>query len=66
MTVTVIKSTSDRPVFNMHLYLMFPAFPLNAVIYMVNFRIQSECRKIQTSETPNTDPFYAGSGAHNL
>ena len=37
----------------------FPTFGLNTEIYSVNFRIQSECEKIWTRVTPNTDTFYA-------
>ena len=34
----------------------FPTFGLNREIYS---RIQSECGKMQTGKTPNTDTFYA-------
>ena len=37
----------------------FPAFGLNTVRYGVSLRIQSECEKIRTRKTPNTDTFYA-------
>ena len=37
----------------------FPKFGLNTEGYGVSFRIQSECGKIQTSKTPNTDTFHA-------
>ena len=37
----------------------FPAFGLNTGRYCVSLRIQSECGKIWTRETPNTDTFYA-------
>ena len=36
----------------------FLAFGLNTEIYRENFRIQSECRRIQTRKTLNTDTFY--------
>ena len=36
----------------------FPAFGLNTERYEVSLRIQSECEKIRTRKTPNTDPFY--------
>ena len=36
----------------------FPVFGLNTEIYSVNLRIQSECGKIQTRKTQNTDTFY--------
>ena len=37
----------------------FPAFGLNTERYGVSLRIQSECRKIRTRITPNTDTFHA-------
>ena len=37
----------------------FPAFGLNTERYSVSLRIQSECRKMRTKITPNTDTFYA-------
>ena len=37
----------------------FPAFKLNAEIYGVSLRSQSECGKMRTKITPNTDTFYA-------
>ena len=37
----------------------FPAFGLNMDRYSVSLRIQSECRKIQTKITPNTNTFHA-------
>ena len=37
----------------------FPAFGLNMERYSVSLRMQSECRKIRTGITPNTDTFYA-------
>ena len=36
----------------------FPALELNAERYFVSLRIQSECGKIRTIITPNTDTFY--------
>ena len=39
--------------------LYFPAFGLNTEIYSVNLHIHSECGKLQTRKTPNTDTFYA-------
>ena len=38
----------------------FPAFKLNTERYFLSLRIQSECGKIRTRMTPNTDTFYAG------
>ena len=38
----------------------FPTFGLNTEIYFVNLRIQTECGKIRTRKTPNTDTFYGG------
>ena len=37
----------------------FPALGLNTERYSVSLHIQSECVKIQTRITPNTDTFYA-------
>ena len=37
----------------------FPAFELNTERYGISLRIQSECGKIQTRKTPNTDTFHA-------
>ena len=37
----------------------FPAFGLNTERYGVSLRIQSECGKIRTRITPNTDTFYS-------
>ena len=37
----------------------FPAFGLNTEKYEVSLRIQSECGKIWTRTTPNTDFFHA-------
>ena len=37
----------------------FAAFRLNKERYQVSLRIQSECGKIRTRKTPNTDAFYA-------
>ena len=37
----------------------FLAFGLNTERYGVSLRIQSECGKIRTRTTPNTDTFYA-------
>ena len=37
----------------------FPEFGLNTERYSVSLRIQSECGKIRTRITPNTDTFYS-------
>ena len=37
----------------------FPSFGLNMARYFVSFRIPSECGKIRTRRSPNTDTFYA-------
>ena len=37
----------------------FPAFGLNTERYSVSLCIQSECEKIRTRITPNSDTFYA-------
>ena len=39
--------------------LYFPAFGLNREKYGVSLGIQSECGKIRTRITPNTDTFHA-------
>ena len=39
--------------------LYFPAFGLNTERYSVSLRIQSECGKMRTRITPNTDTFHA-------
>ena len=39
--------------------LHFPAFRLKTERYSVSLRIQSECGKIRTRITPNTDTFHA-------
>ena len=41
------------------LQVSFPAFELNTEKYEVSHRIQSECGKIRTRITQNTDTFYA-------
>ena len=38
----------------------FPAFGLNTEIYSIILRIQTDCGKMQTRKTLNTDTFYAG------
>ena len=37
----------------------FPAFGLNTEKYSVSLRIQSECGKIWSRKTPNTNIFHA-------
>ena len=37
----------------------FPAFGLNVERYFVSLRIQTECGKIRTRKTPNTDTFHS-------
>ena len=37
----------------------FPAFGLNTGRYSVSLRIQSECGRIRTNISPNTDTFHA-------
>ena len=37
----------------------FPTFELNTERYSVSLRTQSECGKMRTKITPNTDTFYA-------
>ena len=50
-----VKSVRIRSNFGPH----FPAFKLNTKRYSVFLHIQSECWKIWTRITPNTDNFYA-------
>ena len=40
----------------------FPAFGQNTERYGVSLQIQSECGKIRTKKTPNTDTFHAVTG----
>ena len=44
----------------------FPAFALNTERYGVSLHIQSECRKIRTRITTNTDTFHAVSMKGNI
>ena len=37
--------------------LYFPAFGLNTETYSANLHVQSECGKLQTRKTPNTNTF---------
>ena len=46
--------------------MFFPTLGLNAEIYELNLRIQSEYRKIRTRKTPNTDTFYAVTFQHQF
>ena len=55
-----VKSVLIRSYFGPH----FPAFGLNTERYSVSLRIQSECGKMQTRITPNTDTFHAVYIAH--
>ena len=50
-----VKSVRVRSFFGHYL----PTFGLNTERYRVSLRIQSECGKIRTRKTPNTDTFYA-------
>ena len=49
------KSVRIRSYYGPH----FPAFGLNTERYGVSLGIQSECGKMQTRITPNTDTFHA-------
>ena len=51
-----VKSVRIRSFSGSHYY---PAFGLNTERYGVSLRIQSECGKMRTRITPNTDTFYA-------
>ena len=57
-----VKSVCIRSYSGTH----FPAFGLNMERYSVSLRNQSECGKIRTRITPNTDTFYAVSVASFL
>ena len=50
-----VKSVRIRSFFGPH----SPAFGQNMDIYPANLRILSECGKMRTRKTPNTDTFYA-------
>ena len=50
-----VKSAGIRSYSGPH----FPAFGLNTERYKVSLRIQSECGKMRTRITPNTDTFHA-------
>ena len=50
-----VKSACIRSYSGLH----FPAFGLNTERYSVSLRIQSECGKMRTKITPNTDTFHA-------
>ena len=54
-----INTTRKMSVFGVFSGLYFPAFGMNKEIYKVNLRIQSECGKMHTRKTPNTDNFHA-------
>ena len=54
-----INTTRKMSVFGVFSGLNFPAFGMNKEIYKVNLRIQSECGKMHTRKTPNTDNFHA-------
>ena len=51
-----LRESVRSPIFSV---LYFPAFGLNTERYSVYLRIQSECKKIKTRKTPNTDTFHA-------
>ena len=53
--VVYVKSLRIRSYSDPH----FPTFGLDMERNSVSLRIQSECRKIRTRITPNTDTFYA-------
>ena len=54
-----INTTRKMSVFGVFSGLYFPACGMNKEIYKVNLRIQSECGKMHTRKTPNTDTFHA-------
>ena len=56
LTRTLRKSVHIRSFFSPY----FRVFELNLERYGVSLRIQSECGKIRTRKTPNTDTFHSG------
>ena len=50
-----VESVRVRSYFGPH----FPAFGLNTERYELSLRIQSECGKMRTRITPNTNSFHA-------
>ena len=44
----------------------FHVFGLNTKIYSVSFHIQSECEKMRSRKTPNTDSFHAATVANTF
>ena len=57
-----VKSVRMRSYSGSH----FHAFGLNTERYEVSLRIQSECGKIRTTITPNTDTFHAVENSNNF
>ena len=53
------KSLQEKCSYSELFWSVFSAFGLNTERYSVSLRIQSECGKIGTRITPNTDTFYA-------
>ena len=53
--VPCVKSVRIRNFSGPH----FPAFGLNTERYSLSLRVHSECRKIRTRKTTNTEVFYA-------
>ena len=57
-SVFITNTAWKMSVFSVFLIRIFPQFGLNMERYSLSLRIQSECGKIRTSKTPNTDIFY--------
>ena len=55
IVLTALKNVRIRCYSGPH----FPAFGLNSERYRVSLHIQSECGKMRTRRTPNTDTFHA-------
>ena len=64
ITVIIDDVTKNHCVKRVHIWSYsgphFPAFGLNTERYGVSLRILSECGKMRTRITPNTDTFHAG------
>ena len=55
---SLLKTSPYSELFLLAFFPHFLAFGLNTERYSVSLRIQSECRKMRTRITPNTDTFY--------
>ena len=55
---SLLKKSPYSELFLLAFFPHFLAFGLNTERYSVSLRIHSECGKMPTRITPNTDPFY--------